>query len=290
MAIVYIEFDTIWQDEEYLNVYSDIENVIDGTDNTFAVCGAINDDDYEEPYTSDLFLNLTNNITRTDYISKVELIVKLYTDDAINTRYCTLDVYNYDDDSYSDRIEFGITETNTEYTFDITSSGNLPGYGFWTWNNIKDFTVSFIGFIDSDATEPVTFYVDSIKYKITTQDTPIPVYGLKCKDGDNNITLNVTDSISRVLHSDIYDYNSDIVYIEFNISIYDNIVGFSYPLESDKASHIVRLYNNVYNSITETYTQTWVIYPPIWNLSPGNTWVSNPLYESSKSMVVIMGY
>jgi hypothetical protein len=275
MATVYLEFENVEQ-KTYTSQFVNTGNIIDGVDNTFSTCEAVNISGYDIW----IWVNTISNISRTDYITKVEVCLTGYSigefDESVILRATDL----RDDTIYIDST-IPLQSTNTSVYTDITDSGSFPGYGNWLWDDIENLDVSLKCIMSGYIGSETTFYIDSIRLRITTQDNPIPIYGLRCKDSLGNITLEPKDSISRVLYSETYSYNSSPGYIEITVDNYTRTMGFSNPLEQDKIPHSLRLYSSTIDGNNRIEQ---------WELVPQSLSISGHTLQASRSKIIIIGY
>jgi hypothetical protein len=274
---------------EYVD-FVDISNCVDSTTSTYTSCEIPIWDgvDFENTFSEDL-LTYTNNIdtTRSDYIVSVEIGYKYYTvadelhfneEYQINDKFIVIIGYNNDTSQNSGYLEIPLNDNETTYWIDITNKGTFPGTFFWNWSDIDSLSQQ-IYIMSIDSTSTFSIYIDQIYLRITTSDTQPARYGLRCYDGDGNVTITETDALNRLLYSTIAEYNEEGEYT-VTVDQYTTIVAFAQSLEEGKINH--RLYKSGVSSSGTTISETWA-WTPISIL---------PTIEEvrSKSLITIMGY
>jgi hypothetical protein len=188
---------------------------------------------YSEDLQSDT--HSIDTTAQTEYILKVEVGVTAYStlgDDGGEYRESVLG--GYDPTSGSAGSYQYITTTPATYWLDVTSDYDMPGYGFWTWEKVKNLLVYFRSHRydgETNSSDNIV-YVDQLLIRVTTQATPIKFYGLRCYDSSANITLDVTDRITRVL------FKKEVASLEDSYENFplppgglNRVFGFSYALD-----------------------------------------------------------
>ena len=281
MAIFYPVYTEAKQDDYLENIWSDLSNIVDGVDDTYASCAAIYSEEEEINLAASLYIDTPNTISRTDYITKVEICVTGYKDNQFDRR-SDITIFDTTNDDIAFNDNFYLTSSSDEYWFDITNAPYFPGYGFWTWTDIQNLRIIFDGYIKTIHDVTTTFYIDNMKVKVTTQDDPIPRYGFRCKDENGDTTLDVTDGLSRVLYNNIFEANSTTVDVDVVVSEFSSVMGFSNALELNKIAHKIIGTNDVLNP-DGTYTITH-------RITSQSLVVGDHTFQSSRSNVIIMGY
>ncbi len=274
MAVLYSTYQNVGQTD---NVESDdwtnINNVIDSTSETYA--------EVTTPSFSESIYVYNNGIdstSRVDYILKVEVGMTGYS--PTNGIYGSIIGYNNDLNFDSDRINiFCDSTSNIEYWIDITNRGTCPGYGKWEWSDIDDLSIQYQSITyNYDGTTTVDFKLDNLKLKITTQYNPIKFYGLRCFDSNGDVTIDVTDSITRVLHSSFVD-STESGDIEVPYDPYSQTIGFAYTMEAEAMQHSITRTSVSPSTGIET-----------WSYEPRSIDNGDLQWSAGRSQIIIMGY